>query len=252
MGDSMTTRSGGASGPQGWADAAVAPWSRQAGRSALWVGIGFLLLVLVLQVVRTDLDWVQSQLSAYLHGAYGLLLRTAYCLLALAIAWLASGLQAALAPPVRSATVVGLFWMAGVGLSAVAIGDSWMPQLAPAAAPMVHQLAAQTAFLCVIAAVLLQSCYFHRDPRWRRHARAAICLGVLAFGALLLHATTQALPRGLGQKIAIVLIVAWLTRAGAWLAAAERRAVCATTATQPGPVTADAGADVQSPQADAA
>lgn len=38
----------------------------------------------------------------------------------------------------------------------VSTGDSWMPELAPEAAKMVHVLSADMTFLCVIAAVLLQ------------------------------------------------------------------------------------------------
>lgn len=102
-------------------------WSGYAGAITAGTGGAFIALVVLLQWLRGDLDWIDAQLSAYLHGAYGLLLRTAYCLLAAAMAWLALGLYAALAPVACSRTVMGLFCMAAVGLSAVAIGDSWMP-----------------------------------------------------------------------------------------------------------------------------
>lgn len=192
-------------------------WSGQAGALAAGAGSAFIGLVVLLQWLRDDLWWIDAQLSSYLHGSYGLLLRTAYCLLAAAMAWLAAGVYAALAPVARSRTVLGLFWCAALGLCAVSIGDSWMPQLAPDAAPMVHVLSADATFLCVIAAVLLQSWYFRRDRAWRAHFVGAFALGWAAFAALLFHVTVSGAPLGISQKIAIVLIVVWMVRVGLWL-----------------------------------
>ncbi|WP_184620531.1 DUF998 domain-containing protein [Xanthomonas sp. 3058] len=200
------------------AHAAPPPWSGLAAVAAVWMGVAFIGLVLALQWLRGDLWWIDAQLSAYLHGPYGLLLRTAYCLLAAVMAWMALGLHAALAPVARSRTVVGLFWAASAGLSAVAIGDSWMPELAPHAAPMVHVLSADATFLCVIAAVLLQSWYFRRDRFWRQRFVPAFSLGLLAFAVLLCHVTVTGAPPGISQKTAIVLIVGWMVAVGAWLA----------------------------------
>jgi hypothetical protein len=45
----------------------------------------FVATALWTQWARDDLDWVQATLSLYLHGPWGLALRTAYCVLALAI-----------------------------------------------------------------------------------------------------------------------------------------------------------------------
>ncbi len=89
----------------------------------------------------------------------------------------ALALQASLAPTARSGVVLGLFWSAALGLATVAIGDSYLPQYAPAAALSVHLVAAQSAFLCVIAAILLQSWRLRADPHWRPQAPAADLAG---------------------------------------------------------------------------
>ena len=193
-------------------------WIARSGALAVASGCAFLLWVLLLQVMRGDLSWVQAQLSAYLHGPYGLSLRVAYCLLALSIAIQAVALQASLVPKARSVVVPGLFWLAALGLATVAIGDSYLPQYAPAAALSVHLVAAQAAFLCVISAILLQSWHFRADPHWRPHAAPAAWLGALAFVVLFVHAVLRLGPRGLGQKSAIALIVTWLVWAGLHLA----------------------------------
>jgi len=205
-------------------------WAARVGAMAALAGTAFLLLVLALQFARTDLSWSQAQLSLYLHGPHGLWLRTAYCLLALAIAALALALQASLAPGRRSRTTLLLFWGAGAGLATVAVGDSYLPERAPALAPMIHLIAAQGAFLCVIAAVLLQAWGFRGDPRWHRAHAGAWWLGWLAFAVLFVHAALRWGPRGLGQKAAITLIVAWLVLVALRLARAS--AVGAAPATR--------------------
>lgn len=208
-------------------------WSAPAGRLAAATGVGFLLLVVALQFLRGDLAWVDAQLSLYLHGRYGLGLRSAYCVMALAIALLALALQRTLRPRARSNTVLGLFWCAALGLSGVAIGDSWLPELAPDAAPMLHLLSAQTAFLCAIAALLLQSWQFRGDPAWRRRFAPAFALALLAFAVLAWNVGMRSAPRGLSQKLAIVLIVGWVVMVGGWLGAARPATSRDNAAVQP-------------------
>ncbi|HEY0334564.1 MAG TPA: DUF998 domain-containing protein [Stenotrophomonas sp.] len=152
---------------------AVPTWAKRTAVAAAVAGVAFVVLVVVLQCLRGDLPWMQAQLSLYLRGPYGLLLRTAYCLLALVIAALAGAVQASLAPGYRSGATLALFWGASLGLATVAIGDSWLPDQTPLLAPLVHLLAAQAAFICVVAAILLQSWRFRGEPRWHRLHRPA-------------------------------------------------------------------------------
>jgi hypothetical protein len=177
---------------------------------ALLALAAFVGMALWTQWARDDLDWVQATLSLYLHGPWGLGLRTAYCVLAVAIMLLAGSLHAGLQSPRRSAAAPLLFCVAGLGLMGVAIGDSWLPQYAPLLAPLVHGLAANTAFLCVSVAMLLQSWYLRADPRWSRWAGAAWAWAWLCFILLWLHVLWRGPPRGAGQKLVIAAIVLWL------------------------------------------
>ncbi len=200
-------------------DSSASPrWIARSGALAAAAGAGFLLWVLVLQVLRGDLSWTQAQLSQYLHGPYGLSLRVAYCLLALSMSLQALALQASLVVNARSGVTLALFWASALGLATVAIGDSYLPQYAPDIALPVHLLSAQAAFLCVIAAIALQSWRFRADPHWRRHAGRAGALAAVAFLVLFAHVVLRWGPRGLGQKSAIVLIVTWLVLIGLHLA----------------------------------
>lgn len=163
-----------------------------------------------LQWARQDLDWVQATLSLYLHGPGGLALRSAYCALAVAIMLLAWSLYAGSRSPRRSSAAPLLFCVAGLGLMGVAIGDSWLPALAPLVAPLVHGLAANTAFLCVSAAMLLQSWYLRADPLWLRWAALAWWWAWGCFVLLWLHVLWRGPPRGAGQKLVIAAVVVWL------------------------------------------
>ncbi len=183
------------------------------GRAALTtlMALGlFIATALWTQWARDDLDWVQATLSLYLHGPWGLALRTAYCLLALAIMLLAVSLHANSRSPRRSAAAPLLFWVAALGLMGVAIGDSWLPERAPLLAPLVHGLSANTAFLCVSVAMLLQSWYLRADPRWRGWAGPAWWWAWLCFVLLWLHVLWRGPPRGAGQKLVIAVVLVWL------------------------------------------
>lgn len=185
-------------------------WPRAAGALAVSLCLLFLGVALALQLLRADLHWQQATLSLYLHGPGGLLLRIVYVLLAAGIVALAAGLYAQAPAQARSAAPPLLFAVAALGLCGVAIGDSYLPQRAPLLAPLVHALAAQTAFLCATGAMLLQSAWLRRQPQWRGVAGAALALAAAAFVALWVHVLWRAPPRGATQKLAIVLILAWL------------------------------------------
>ncbi len=185
-------------------------WTRLAGAVALLLALLFLGVAVALQVLRADLQWQQATLSQYLHGHGGLVLRTVYVLLAAAVMALAAGLYAQSPPRARSGVPVLLFGGAALGLCGVAIGDSYLPQRAPLLAPLVHGLSAQTAFLCATTAMLLQSAWLRGQAAWKGRAGPLLLLAVLAFAALWLHVLWRAPPRGLTQKLAIVLILAWL------------------------------------------
>jgi len=184
----------------------------------------FLLIAGSLQVVRGDLDWRQATLSQYLLGPCGLLLRTAYCVLAAAIVLLAVGLRAQLSARARSAAPALLFCLGAVALAGVAIGDSWLPQVAPDFHPWFHHTCAITAFLCVTTGMVLQAWRFRLDDAWRRHFPVAATWSLACYALLWVHALWPPAGRGWVQKLLILLIVAAMLLAGTWLWRATRDA----------------------------
>ncbi len=177
----------------------------------------FLLVAGSLQVVRDDLDWQRATLSQYLLGPWGLVLRTTYCVLAVTIVVLAFGLHAQLSAKARSAAPVLLFCIGAVALAGVAIGDSWLPQVAPDFHHWFHHTCAITAFLCVTTGMVLQAWRFRLDAAWRRHFPLAAAWSITCYALLWVHALWPPAGHGWVQKLLILLIVTAMLLAGSWL-----------------------------------
>ncbi|UOV07287.1 DUF998 domain-containing protein [Pseudoxanthomonas sp. F37] len=198
--------------------------ARLAARLAILGALLFLGVAGGLQLVRDDLAWQQATLSQYLLGPYGLLLRTMYCLLAVAIVALAMGLYVQLAPRARSAAPVLLLSTGALALAGVAIGDSWLPQVAPDFHRMFHPVCAITAFLCVVSGMVLQAWRFRLDAAWRHRFPLAATWSVACFVLLWVHALWPPAGHGWVQKLLVALIVSAMLLAGAWLHRAIGRA----------------------------
>ena len=198
--------------------------ARLAARLAILGALLFLGVAGGLQLVRDDLAWQQATLSQYLLGPYGLLLRTMYCLLAIAIVALAMGLYVQLAPRARSAAPVLLLGTGALALAGVAIGDSWLPQVAPDFHRMFHPVCAITAFLCVVSGMVLQAWRFRLDAAWRHRFPLAATWSVACFVLLWVHALWPPAGHGWVQKLLVALIVSAMLLAGAWLHRATGRA----------------------------
>ena len=106
----------------------------------------------------------------------------------------------------------------------MAIGDSWLPQVAPDFHLMFHHVCAITAFLCVVSGMVVQAWRFRPDAAWRRHFPLAATWSAACFVLLWVHALWPPAGRGWVQKLLIALIVAAMLLAGAWLHQAARRA----------------------------
>ncbi|MBB1059514.1 DUF998 domain-containing protein [Marilutibacter spongiae] len=169
------------------------------------------------QWLRADLDWQHAPLSFYLVGPYGTWVQGAYFALALALVLLGVGWYRTLRPAARSAAPLLLFVAAAVSLAVTALAGTGRAGSSPSLEALVHGVAAQTAFLCVTVAMLLQAWRLRGDPVWRHRFAAAFALALLAFIGLWVHALWREAPRGLTQKVEILLILSWLALSAAAL-----------------------------------
>jgi hypothetical protein len=177
----------------------------------------FIAVAIAVQCLRGDLHWQDAPLSFYLLDAWGHWLQAAYVVLAIALVALGAGYYLALPKGHRSAAPGLLFTAATISLCLTALAHSNLPGHAPTLEGFVHGVAAQTAFLCVTVATLLQSCWLRADPRWRPCFPLAFALALAGFVAIWIDALWHGMPRGLEQRLVIALILAWLLLAAGWL-----------------------------------
>lgn len=187
--------------------------AKRTGGIALLCCVAFFATAMALQFLRADLDWQRATLSRYLLGPYGLWLRTMYCVLSVAIVALAVGLYANLERNARSAAPLLLLAVGAVALSAVSIGDSWLPEREPDLHRFVHGFAASSAFLLVGTGMLLQAWRFRRDAYWRRHFPLAFGWALICYAVLWLHVLWPPASGAWVQKMLILMIVAALSAA---------------------------------------
>ncbi|WP_257644158.1 DUF998 domain-containing protein [Luteimonas salinisoli] len=177
----------------------------------------FMLAGVALHWLRADLDWVHVPLSFYLLQGEGRWLQAGYVALALAIVLLAAGLYRALVPPARSGAPVLLFALGACGLVVTAFAPTGQAGLEPRLGNWLHGVSAQTAFLGVTSAMLLQAWRLRADPHWRGRFAFAFALALAAFAGVWLLALWRDLPRGLSQKVLVAVIAAWLWTMAWWL-----------------------------------
>lgn len=169
------------------------------------------------QFLRGDYDWLRVPLSFYALGRYGRVVEASYFVLACGLVALGIGWYRALDRNARSATPMLLFVLAAMALCVTAAEFTDIPGRPPTLHGVVHVIAANATFLCVTVAMLLQSWRLRLDPSWRRRFRSAFALAAIAFVALWIDALVKPIPRGLGEKVVIALILLWLWRASWWL-----------------------------------
>jgi hypothetical protein len=184
------------------------------------IGTGTALTVLlfaatatVLQWLRVDLDWVRAPLSAYLTGPYSVWLKASYFLLSCCLVLLGLAYRSAVAAPARSQAPPWLFAAAGVALTVTAL----TPHQVSAPRHSIHIAAATITFLCITAAMLVQSWCLRRDAAWRHRFGSAFSLAMLSFVGMWAHALWHGGPRGLVQKLVIAGILGWLLLTSLWL-----------------------------------
>ncbi len=172
--------------------------------------VAFLIAAVAVHGLRPELDGVDAQLSVYLVGPWGGLLRAGYTALAIGILALAITLYREPAAPSRSAAPLLLFAIAAPSLVITAFAPMRFPDEEWRLAHLVHGTSAQAAFLCTTTAMVLQAWRLRFAPHWQRIAPVLLGWAVTCFAGVWVLALVRELPRGLSQKVLVLMIVAWL------------------------------------------
>jgi len=180
------------------------------------VGVAFITVTcLLVQFLRTDPNWSTTSMSIYVTGPYGTWVRASFYAPAPGIAALGIGWYRALDGRARSVFPLILFLVGAIALCVIASFTADATRWPVTLHGRIHQWAAFATFLCITAAALLQSLRFRFDARSREQFIEATTIASVCVVYFWIYALSP-IPRGLGEKVVIALVLAWLWRAAWW------------------------------------
>lgn len=171
----------------------------------------FLLSLVVLQVVRTDVDWTTHYVSNFVNGPVGWLFVASALLHGLGNLFLGIGLGRSLGTIKPGVWASGLFVTAATGILVATLFPADPADSAATLIGVVHGTAVAASFVLELASLFLFAIAFAHARLWKPHSLASLSLAILAAAALSLFfllLVLDLLP-GLGERIALGAFVAW-------------------------------------------
>jgi hypothetical protein len=192
----------------------------------------FVVTVVVLHFIQTDLDLIRALrsggrgggleilISKYGLGRFGWLLILAFLVVGVGTLALALGLRRSLVPGKGVATSVVLMALAGFGLLNYGGLHHIVSGLLEAdheAEATIHDLSGLLLFFTIIIGAFILRGVFARDARWQGLAAAALWF---ALGLLVAFSLFFFLPEevtGVAQRVFVAVIMSWLAVIGWWM-----------------------------------
>lgn len=183
------------------------------------VGVAAITVIcLAVQFLRTDLNWITTEMSLYVIGPWGSFVQASFFapapgLAALGFAWHHTLLR-------RQAGSFASFALFLAAAVALCVTGAFVPD--KTAWPVtvhgaIHQWAAFGTFVFATTGMVLQSWWFRYDPHWRKHFPDAFTLAMITIVYFWIYALIRPIPRGIGEKVVIGLVLLWVWRAAWWL-----------------------------------
>ncbi len=175
-------------------------------------------ICIAVQFMRTDLDWITTEMSIYVIGPWGGFVQASFFapapgLAAVGFAWHRTLLR-------RKAGSIASFALFLVAAVALCFTGAFVPDKTAWPVTLhgaIHQWAAFGTFVCATTAMVLQSWWFRYDPHWRKHFPDAFALATITIVYFWMYALIKSIPRGIGEKVVIGLVLLWVWRAAWWL-----------------------------------
>jgi hypothetical protein len=179
--------------------------------AAILLVLGCFGAMVVLHVVRTDLDPFRQVMSEYANGRFGWFMTAAFYAMGLACIVLAVRLGRAVERRKLTAAMRVLLGVGGGGLILAGIFEVERPAVPDTIEEIIHSDATLTAFTMIITAMLLFAVVCRSDPRWSDFRRIAAVLAIIAAvaGAFSPFAG-QTTWSGLAQRVLGLAVVSWL------------------------------------------
>lgn len=167
--------------------------------------------VMLLHVVRGDMDPMKQVMSEYANGSYGVVMTVAFYSFGLSALALGFRLRTALARRGAGKVVPGLLAVTGIALLLSGAFEVGRPVVPDTMEEAIHSLASVTAFVLLIVAMLLFSFASARDDAWRSYAwRSWTLSGVAAAAAMASPWADATRWSGIVQRILGAAVLAWL------------------------------------------
>jgi uncharacterized protein DUF998 len=183
----------------------------------------FVAVIIALHFLRPDRNPPMEPTSTYAVGRYGYLMTSAFISMSLGSLALAIGLYRGLAEPARSRIGLGFLGVWVVALLVAATFPIDVDGAPQTVAGTIHATNGRIAFLSATLATIFISRRFGQDQRWRPLHRLAVTLSLIMLAEFAVSvafiASGSGYP-GLGQRIFLVTLVAWIA-----LAASRLRAI---------------------------
>jgi hypothetical membrane protein len=183
------------------------------------VGVAAITVIcLAVQFLRTDLDWISTSMSIYVKGPWGGFVQASFFapapgLAAIGYAWHRTLLRR----EAGSIASFALFVAAAVALCLTGAFVADSTAVPTTLHGTIHQWAAFATFVFVTTAMVLQSWWFRYDPHWRKHFPDAFTVAMVTIVYFWIYALIKPIPRGIGEKVVIALVLLWVWRAAWWL-----------------------------------
>ena len=167
--------------------------------------------VMSLHVVRADLDPLRRVMSEYANGAHGVMMTVAFYAFGLACIALSVRLRREMAPTRTFRLVLALLVIAGAGLVLSGVFEVGRALVPDTIEESVHSIGSITAFLSLIAAMLLFSFVAREFDDWRSFTLVSWPLALVAATAAALSPVVTG-PSGAGivQRVLGGSVLLWL------------------------------------------
>lgn len=167
--------------------------------------------LVVLHLVRPDIDWTRHYVSDFANGRLGWVFIFGAAVHGLGNGALSIGLRRSLEPRLLSTGAVLLFAAAAAGITAAALFPTDPVGSTATITGLVHRAVAAASFPLEFIALFMFSAAFGASSRWRRYTRASFALSATAAVAvvgLFLAVFRDRLP-GLAERVALAIFLVW-------------------------------------------
>jgi Protein of unknown function (DUF998) len=169
-----------------------------------------LFAVMLLHLVRGDMDPLRRVMSEYANGSHGLIMTVVFYAFGLSSLALSFRLRRAIDRRGLTSLFPHLLALAGVGLIAAGVFEVERPAVPDSLEEVIHSNASVLAFLLLIASMLLFSLACRTDPRWWTFRWISATLAIAAAAAAIATPLTAGTGWSGGvQRLLGLTIILW-------------------------------------------